>query len=71
MSTVKLENQNDALNALINAAKVAVKRGAFEIEEVEIILKAIRLFVPEEVQKVEADAKQEVVKTDKKIKQLV
>lgn len=36
--------QEQALNILINAAKLATKRGAFEIEETEFILKAIKVF---------------------------
>jgi hypothetical protein len=36
--------QEQALNLLVNAVRVATKRGAFEIEETENILKAIKVF---------------------------
>lgn len=48
----ELVNQNEALNALVSGIKLAVKRGAFEIEEIEILLKAIRLFIPQETKAV-------------------
>lgn len=41
--------QSHAVQVLINAAKVAQKRGAFEIEETEIILKAIKMFIQKTV----------------------
>lgn len=39
-------NQNKALEVLVQAIKLAQKRGAFELEETELILKAIRVFIP-------------------------
>lgn len=39
-------NQNKALEVLVQAIKLAQKRGAFELEETELILKAIRMFIP-------------------------
>lgn len=69
--TTEVNNQNDALNVLVSSVKIAVKRGAFELEEVEIILKAIRTFVPQEVQKAETVVNQAVETSKKKIKELV
>ena len=40
--------QDQALNILVNAAKLATKRGAFEIEVTEFILKAIKIFLPKQ-----------------------
>jgi hypothetical protein len=37
--------QNKALEVLVQAVKLAQKRGAYELEETEIILKAIKAFV--------------------------
>lgn len=37
-------NQTQALNTLISAVQVATKRGAFELEETEGILKAVKVF---------------------------
>lgn len=54
----ELANQNEALNALVSGIKVAVKRGAFEIEEIEILLKAIRLFIPQPQEAKAVDAPQ-------------
>lgn len=67
---MEVNNQNDALNVLVSSVKAAVKRGAFELEEIEVILKAVKMFVPQEVQKVETDIKQEVVDTKEQIKDL-
>lgn len=41
--------QSHALQVLVNAVKVAQKRGAYELEETEIILKAIKMFVQKTV----------------------
>lgn len=67
---MEVNNQNDALNVLVSSVKAAVKRGTFELEEIEVILKAVKMFVPQEVQKVETDIKQEVVDTKEQIKDL-
>lgn len=37
-------NQNQALEILVNAVKLATKRGAYELSEVEVIIKAIESF---------------------------
>jgi hypothetical protein len=68
---MEVNNQNDALNVLVNVAKLAVKRGAFELEETEIILKAIRQFVPAETPKVEETVQETVQKVKNKVKELV
>lgn len=38
------EDQNNALNVLVQAIRLAQKRGAFELEETEVILKAVKVF---------------------------
>lgn len=38
--------QDQALNILVQSVKVATKRGAFELEETEVILRAIKVFTP-------------------------
>lgn len=68
--TQEVNTQTDALNVLINVAKVAVKRGAFEIEEVDVILKAIKLFTTQEVQKVEKAVEDTVEKVKEKLKKV-
>jgi len=39
-------DQNAALNILVNAIHVGQSRGAWKLEEVEVLLKAIRAFQP-------------------------
>ena len=39
-------NQQQALEVLINAVKVAQKRGAFELEETPMIFQAVTIFMP-------------------------
>lgn len=58
---IEVNTPQEALQVLINVAKVAVKRGAFELEETEIILKAIKSFTTNVVNEVENKVK-EVVK---------
>lgn len=36
--------QDQALNLLVQAVKLAQKRGAFELEETELLLQAVRVF---------------------------
>lgn len=40
--------QDQALNILVQSARLATKRGAFELEETEVILKAIKVFTPKQ-----------------------
>lgn len=40
--------QDQALNILIQSARLANKRGAFELEETELILKAVKVFIPKQ-----------------------
>lgn len=68
--TQEVSTQQDALNVLINVAKVAVKRGAFELEEIEIILKAIKTFTDQAVQKVEQAVEDTVKKVEDTIEEL-
>lgn len=37
-------NQQEAIEVLVNAVRIATKRGAFELEETEIISQAVRAF---------------------------
>lgn len=48
--------QQEGIQTLINAIKVAVKRGAFELEEVEVILIAVKVFTVNTDEKVKEDS---------------
>lgn len=37
---------DQALNVLVQAVRIAQKRGAYELEEAETVLKAIKVFTP-------------------------
>lgn len=39
-------NQSQAVNVLIQAARIAQSKGAFTLEDAELVSKAIRVFVP-------------------------
>ena len=39
-------NQTQALNVLIQAARIAQSKGAFTLEDAELVAKAIKVFVP-------------------------
>jgi hypothetical protein len=39
--------QGQAVNVLIQAARIAQSKGAFTLEDAELVAKAIRVFVPE------------------------
>jgi len=41
-------DQQTALNILVNAIHVGQSRGAWKLEEAEILLKAIRVFIKKE-----------------------
>lgn len=41
-------NQQQALNVLIKAAQVAQSKGAFTLDDAELVNKAIRTFIPKE-----------------------
>lgn len=46
-----MENQQDltqgqAVNVLIQAARIAQSKGAFSLEDAELVARAIRVFVP-------------------------
>lgn len=40
--------QGQAVNVLIQAARIAQSKGAFSLEDAELVAKAIRIFVPAE-----------------------
>jgi hypothetical protein len=49
-------NQQQALNVLIKAAQVAQSKGAFTLDDAEMVNKAIKVFVPKkETTEVEPD----------------
>lgn len=50
---MEINTQQDALQLLVSAVRLAVKRGAFELEEVETISKAVKMFSPSKVEQVE------------------
>jgi len=58
-------NQEQALGVLVQAAKVGQSKGAYSLEDAEVIAKAIRVFTPPEP-KPEAPAGEK--KADKKLK---
>lgn len=39
-------NQGQAVNVLIQAARIAQAKGAFTLEDAELVARAIKLFVP-------------------------
>lgn len=39
-------NQNQAINVLIQAARIGQSKGAYTLEDAELISKAIKLFTP-------------------------
>jgi len=43
-------NQGQAVNVLIQAARIAQSKGAFTLEDAELVAKAIKAFVPQEAQ---------------------
>ena len=53
--SAEVNSPQEGLQVLVNAVKVAVKRGAFELEEVETILKAIKAFAVQTVEDVKED----------------
>lgn len=62
-------NNQEALNTLISAVRVATKRGAFELDETEAIKKAVDVFTkPPEAPKEEKPTKKEVEKKAEKKK---
>ena len=52
--------QQQALEVLVNAVKVAQKRGAFELEEAPIIAQAVAVFIPPQQPQPQADSGTEV-----------
>ncbi len=49
-------NQGQALNVLIQAARLAQQKGAFTLEDAEMVSKAIKVFVPPTEATEDADA---------------
>ena len=41
-------NQSQAINVLIQAAKIGQSKGAYLLEDAELISKAIRVFIPKQ-----------------------
>lgn len=44
--TTQEMNQSQAINVLIQAARIAQAKGAFTLEDAELVSKAIKVFVP-------------------------
>ena len=42
-------NQSQAVNVLIQAVRIAQSKGAFTLEDAELVARAIKIFIPEEV----------------------
>ena len=53
--TTQEMNQGQAVNVLIQAARIAQAKGAFTLEDAELVSKAIKVFVPP-TEEGEADA---------------
>lgn len=49
-------NQQQALEVLINAVRIAQKRGAFELEEAPVLAEAVKVFMPQEEAKPEGES---------------
>lgn len=45
-NTTQEMNQGQAVNVLIQAARIAQAKGAFTLEDAELVSKAIKVFVP-------------------------
>jgi len=41
-------NQSQAINVLIQAARIGQSKGAYTLEDAELISKAIRIFIPKQ-----------------------
>jgi len=50
MENIQELTQNQAVNVLIQAARIAQAKGAFTLEDAELVAKAIKVFVPQESQ---------------------
>tara|TARA_S200002703_G_scaffold159892_1_gene175302 strand:+ start:169 stop:402 length:234 start_codon:yes stop_codon:yes gene_type:complete len=48
-------NQGQAVNVLIQAARIAQAKGAFTLEDAELVAKAIKVFVPPTEEGAETD----------------
>lgn len=58
-------NQQQALNILIKAAQVAQSKGAFTLDDAEVVNKAIKTFVTKEPVPSEINDSKEEVDTEK------
>ena len=56
----KIENQQQAVMVLVQAAQLAQKRGAFDLTEASLISHAVHLFVPDPTPEVNDNAGQVV-----------
>jgi hypothetical protein len=59
-----MEQQNQALNVLVNAVRLAQKRGAFNLDEAAVIGSAVSVFAGPQSEADEATTDQTVVTTD-------
>ena len=51
----EIENQQQALNVLVQAAQVAQKRGVYSLDEAGLIAQAIAVFAPPEEEPTQED----------------
>ena len=54
-----MEQQNQALNVLVNAVRLAQKRGAFNLDEAAVIGTAVSVFAPAQPEATPADDREE------------
>jgi hypothetical protein len=64
-------SQEQALGVLVQAAKVGQSKGAYSLEDAELIAKAIRVFTPKQQVEKPADEKEEKKASKKAAKETV
>jgi DUF1009 family protein len=62
-----MEQQNQALNVLVNAVRLAQKRGAFNLDEAAVIGAAVSVFAGPQSEVAEVTTDQTVVTTDQTV----
>jgi hypothetical protein len=62
-------SQEQALGVLVQAAKVGQSKGAYTLEDAELIAKAIRVFTPKQEVKQTAESMEEIPAGEKKEKE--
>ena len=54
-----MEQQNQALNVLVNAVRLAQKRGAFNLDEATVIGSAVSVFAPTQTETPDTEVSEE------------